>query len=373
MIRKIQASDKTELIFKHDIFNVEVQNSTEETTIFFYGDVDFIKPNYKEIKAKLTNALSKNQNITIRIHSYGGSVIEGIAFYDLIKSYNNNVTVIVEGIVSDFTLPIALAGDKILMAENAFFNIETIKVFVQGSKDVFISMVKKLEQAQNSLFKIFKTKVSSSYHDDIEKYINTANGVWLESTTCREINLCDEIILPIKKRLFQEDETVSAMILNPMNNLSIDVKASDYLEHKNNWTFKQWQKDDPKGLEKLAIRFPDTFNKLFNAQYPKQAIESNKNSYKPINNNQMSNQKNESRTFKDWQKEDPKGLGELEKNNPEKFKNLFNKQFNSENEELPELLNLQKNWSLSDWIENDVEGLQKLKNSHPNFVNNLSL
>lgn len=87
----------------------------------------------------------------------------------------------------------------------------------------------------------------------------------------------------------------------------------------------------------------------------------------------MNNQKNESWTFKDWQKEDPKGLGELEKNSPEKFKNLFDKQFNSENEEPPKLLNLQKNWSLSDWLENDVDGLQKLKNSHPDFVKNLSL
>lgn len=272
MIRKIQESDKKELIFKHDIFNVEVQKSTEETTIFFYGDVDFVKPNYKEIKAKLTNALSENQNITIRIHSYGGSVIEGITFYHLIKSFNNNVTVIIDGIVSDFTLPIALSGDKILMAENAFFNIETIKAFVHGSKDVTMSMIKKLDQSENRLFKIFKTKVSSNYYDDIKEYINTSNGVWLESVMCKEINLCDEIILPVKKRLFQEDETVSAMILNPINNVSIDIKASEFLGHRNDWNFSQWQTEDPKGLEKLAIRFPQTFNKLFHSKYFKEQI-----------------------------------------------------------------------------------------------------
>lgn len=275
MNKKNLMPDKRDLIFKHDVFNIIVKNSIEETTMFFYGELGFVETNYQKIKATVTNALNQNQNITIRINSYSGSIIEGIAVYDLIKSFPNNVTVIVEGVVSDFTIPIALSGDKILMSKNAYFNLESIKEFVIGSKDAISSMSDKLELAGNTLFEIFKTRVIPFYQEEIKGYLNNTNGVWLDSTTCRKMNLCDEIILPTNKRGFQEDEIVSAMILHPENNVSIDISASKFLEDRNNWSFRQWQEKDPKGIEKLAMRFPNTFDKLFNAEYRKQEIENN--------------------------------------------------------------------------------------------------
>lgn len=33
------------------------------------------------------------------------------------------------------------------------------------------------------------------------------------------------------------------------------------------WTFDEWQKNDPKGLEKLSVEDPDRFKELFNAKY----------------------------------------------------------------------------------------------------------
>jgi hypothetical protein len=90
-------------------------------------------------------------------------------------------------------------------------------------------------------------------------------------------------------------------------------------QNRENWTFSNWQKEDPKGLEELSKNNITAFTKLFEAEYSKEAIESNK----------LNNQNRENWTFFNWQEEDPKGLEELSKNNFEKFKNLFDKQFNS--------------------------------------------
>ena len=35
------------------------------------------------------------------------------------------------------------------------------------------------------------------------------------------------------------------------------------------WDFDQWQKEDPKGLEKLSVDQPERFKELFNAKYKK--------------------------------------------------------------------------------------------------------
>lgn len=38
---------------------------------------------------------------------------------------------------------------------------------------------------------------------------------------------------------------------------------------RENWDFDKWQKEDPKGLEKLSAEDPEAFGKLFNAKYTK--------------------------------------------------------------------------------------------------------
>lgn len=38
---------------------------------------------------------------------------------------------------------------------------------------------------------------------------------------------------------------------------------------RESWTFDQWQKEDPKGLEKMSAENPDAFKELFNQKYQK--------------------------------------------------------------------------------------------------------
>ncbi|MFJ1492567.1 hypothetical protein, partial [Capnocytophaga canis] len=47
---------------------------------------------------------------------------------------------------------------------------------------------------------------------------------------------------------------------------------TDLIQKKQNtanasWTFDEWQKNDPKGLEKMSVENPEEFKKLFNAKY----------------------------------------------------------------------------------------------------------
>lgn len=47
------------------------------------------------------------------------------------------------------------------------------------------------------------------------------------------------------------------------------VQGSAAIAGRDNWDFAQWQKEDPKGLEKLATDEPEKFKNLFNAKYTK--------------------------------------------------------------------------------------------------------
>jgi len=57
--------------------------------------------------------------ITVRVNSYGGSVSDGIAIYNALKRHPAQVTVCVDGIAASIASLIAMAGDRVEIAENA--------------------------------------------------------------------------------------------------------------------------------------------------------------------------------------------------------------------------------------------------------------
>lgn len=367
MKNRILAKDKKILLFGDESLQAMIKNEINETQILLHGQVNTEQLSSTDIFKKFEEAIKRNENITIRINCYGGSALDSIVIYDMLKSFNKEVNVIIEGVVSDYSIPIALAGTNIKMTENAFFNIESIKTNCIGSKDDFLSAITKLETTENSLFNAFKNRVSNYFQNSIKGYLNDTNGVWLNAETCKEFNLCDEIILPIKKRQHQKDEKTHAMFISSSDSKQTTVKASDYLKKKLHWTFAQWQENDPKGLEQLSFRFPETFEYLFNAEYCPEKVKNN------LNNKTMSNQNKEHWTFAQWQENDPKGLEELQKSNPQKFENLFNTQYyDGKSNEYPSTLPQdRKNWTFAEWQKKDPEGLSDLYKNHYEFVNNL--
>lgn len=59
------------------------------------------------------------ENLTVRISSYGGSVTDGIAIYNSLKRHKATVTTVIDSIAASIASLIAMAGDRVEMAENA--------------------------------------------------------------------------------------------------------------------------------------------------------------------------------------------------------------------------------------------------------------
>lgn len=65
----------------------------------------------------------QNQNLVVRINSYGGSVSDGIAIYNAIKRHPLQKTVEIDGVAVSIASLIAMAGDTVRMADNALFMV----------------------------------------------------------------------------------------------------------------------------------------------------------------------------------------------------------------------------------------------------------
>lgn len=62
-------------------------------------------------------------DLAIHINSPGGSITEGTAIYNILKAREGKKTVYIDGIAASMASVIAMAGDEIIMPENAFLMI----------------------------------------------------------------------------------------------------------------------------------------------------------------------------------------------------------------------------------------------------------
>lgn len=113
-----------------EVGSIEIRNETETAAdLCFFGDINSEslgewQKYYPEDKAPkdvqdFLDQLDGVSKINIHINSGGGSVFGGIAIYNILKRHNAEITVYVEGLAASIASVIAMAGDRIIIPENA--------------------------------------------------------------------------------------------------------------------------------------------------------------------------------------------------------------------------------------------------------------
>jgi ATP-dependent protease ClpP protease subunit len=78
-------------------------------------------------------ALGPVAELTVRINSPGGSVFDGVAIYNALKRHDAAVTVWIDGIAASIASMIAMAGDEVVMPENAMLVLHDPSGLVAGT------------------------------------------------------------------------------------------------------------------------------------------------------------------------------------------------------------------------------------------------
>lgn len=127
-ILELQKKDKKNRC--RTVGSIEIRNQTDNTAdLCFFGDINSEslgewQKYYPEDKAPkdvqdFLDQLDGVSKINVHINSGGGSVFGGIAIYNILKRYDAEITVYVEGLAASIASVIAMAGDKIIIPENA--------------------------------------------------------------------------------------------------------------------------------------------------------------------------------------------------------------------------------------------------------------
>ena len=171
----------------------EIKNKTEDSAEVWIYDVigeDFLgvgivaKTFVKDLMA-LDVA-----HIALHINSPGGSVWDGQAIYNAIARHPAKVTTYVDGLAASIASVIALAGDTVIMAENALMMIHKGWARVIGNADEMRDSADVLDKIDETIAGIYERKTGK---DSAEIASAMAEETWYTASEAVDFGLADQV------------------------------------------------------------------------------------------------------------------------------------------------------------------------------------
>lgn len=103
--------------------------------------------------------------ITVRLNSPGGDVFDGTAIYNALKDHPATITTRIEGLAASMASIIALAGDKIEIAKNAYFMIHNPWSIALGDHNDFAAEADFLQRIAGTLADVYAEKTGKQKNE----------------------------------------------------------------------------------------------------------------------------------------------------------------------------------------------------------------
>ena len=198
-------------------------NDTAEISI--YDEIGFWGVTAQSFSKDL-KALGNNlKQINLHIHSPGGDVFDGIAIYNLLKNHPANVTVYIDGLAASMASVIAMAGNEVIMPENAMMMIHKPWGIQGGDAEDMRKYADLLDKVENTLIPAYANKTGKTPEELAEML---SAETWLNGKECVEQGFADKLAEPlvamasIKSRKLEDFEKmpneIKNMLFKPQGN-----------------------------------------------------------------------------------------------------------------------------------------------------------
>jgi ATP-dependent Clp endopeptidase proteolytic subunit ClpP len=171
----------------------KIENKGEAAEIWIYEEIgeDFWSGDGITAKSFQKDlATIKAGQINLHINSPGGSVWDGLTIANLLKQHPANVTTYIDGLAASIASVIALAGNKVVMAENALFMIHNPYGMAMGDATEMRKMADTLDKVRDSIVLSYTGKTGKD-EGEITALMDAES--WLSSFEALELGFIDEI------------------------------------------------------------------------------------------------------------------------------------------------------------------------------------
>lgn len=175
----------------------------EETELYIYGDITSLKWCEDDVTSyDFAKELAQiNTNLKVRINSYGGEVSQGLAIYNLLKSFDNEVTTVCDGFACSSASVIFMAGDERIMNKASLLLIHNAWTQAVGDSNELRKQANDLEKVTKPSIDIY---VSATGQDESKIREMMDEETWLTSDEALEMGFATKIIEDEPKQSINE-------------------------------------------------------------------------------------------------------------------------------------------------------------------------
>ena len=194
-----------------------------DADIYIYDEIGFWGVTAKQFISDL-NALGDITHINLHINSPGGDVFEGIAIFNALKNHGASITVYVDGVAASMASVIAMAGDPIIMPENAFMMIHKPWGVSGGDANDMRDYADLLDKVEGVLLPAYAQKTGKTT-DEIAAML--ADETWMSGAECLAHGFADQVTPAVKamaciqskrtEEFKKMPESIRNMIIPPRN------------------------------------------------------------------------------------------------------------------------------------------------------------
>ncbi|EEQ8235797.1 Clp protease ClpP, partial [Escherichia coli] len=203
-----------------------------EADIYIYDEIGFWGVTAKQFVSDM-NALGDITHINLHINSPGGDVFEGIAIFNALKNHGAAITVYVDGVAASMASLIAMAGDTVIMPENAFMMIHKPWGISGGDAEKMRTYAERLDKLESVMVPVYAQKTGKTT-DEIAAML--ADETWMSGAECLAHGFADQVTPAVKamaciqskrtEEFKKMPESIRNMITQPYNSAPRDTTVT---------------------------------------------------------------------------------------------------------------------------------------------------
>ncbi|RKT99791.1 peptidase S14 [Burkholderia sp. Nafp2/4-1b] len=170
-------------------------NAAGEAEIRIYNEIGFWGTDAQTFVTQLDAVAANASAIVVALNSMGGDVFDAFAIYNALRRHAGKVRVRVDGVAASAASLIAMAGDEIVMPENALLMIHNAHTVTAGEAKDLRRVADLLENAGDGILAAYAAKSGQSV-DEIRAMMDAET--WLTAAQAKEKGFCDTIEAAVK-------------------------------------------------------------------------------------------------------------------------------------------------------------------------------
>ena len=161
--------------------------------ILLYDEIGALGITAQQFAAEL-KALGDLSLISLRIHSPGGSIVDGTAIYNLLKHHPARVEAHIDGVAASMASVIAMAADIVFMPANAMMMVHRPWGIQGGEADDMRRYADLLEKLEGSMVAAYMAKTKKS-EADIKALLKAET--WMDGREAVAAGFADQLTEPL--------------------------------------------------------------------------------------------------------------------------------------------------------------------------------